>query len=42
MEVKNSVRPNAEQIAGFMEPGPSGRICMVNLLKFKERAEYPD
>ena len=26
MEVKNSVGPNAEQIAGFMEPGPSGLV----------------
>ena len=42
MEVKNSVGPNAEQIAGFMEPGPSGPIYMVNLLKFKQRAEYAD
>ncbi len=42
MEVKNSVGPNAEQIAGFKEPGPSGPIYMVNLLKFKERAEYED
>jgi len=42
MEVKNRVSPNTEQIAGFMEPGPSGSIYMVNLLKFKERAEYAD
>ena len=39
MEAKG---PNAEQIAGFMEPGPSGPIYMVNLLKFKQRAEYAD
>ena len=42
MEVKNSVGPNAEQIAGFMEPGPAGPIYMVNLLKFKDRADYED
>ena len=42
MEVKNSVRPNDEQIAGFFEPGPDGPIYMVNLLKFKDRAEYED
>ncbi len=42
MEVKNSVRPNREQMAGFLEPGPSGPIYMVNLLKFKEHAEYED
>lgn len=42
MEVKNSVVPNDEQIAGFLEPGPDGPIYMVNLLKFKDKAEYPD
>jgi uncharacterized protein (DUF1330 family) len=42
MEVKNSVAPNEEQIAGFLEPGPDGPIYMVNLLKFKEKAEYAD
>ncbi len=41
MEVKNSVRPNADQIAGFQEKGPEP-IYMVNLLKFKEKAEYDD
>ncbi len=41
MEVKNSVIPNAEQIAGFQQPGPEP-IYMVNLLKFKEKAVYPD
>ncbi len=42
MEVKNSVRPNDEQIAGFSEPGPDGPIYMVNLLKFKDKAQYED
>ena len=42
MEVKNQVMPNREQIEGFAEPGPSGPIYMVNLLKFKDRAEYED
>lgn len=41
MEVKNSVIPNAEQIAGFQQPGPEP-IYMVNLLKFREKAVYPD
>ena len=41
MEVKNSVIPNAEQIAGFQQPGPEP-IYIVNLLKFKEKAVYPD
>ena len=42
MEVKNATMPNKEQIAGLFEPGPEGPIYMVNLLKFKERAEYED
>jgi hypothetical protein len=42
MEVSNKVYPNEEQIEGFLEPGPEGPICMVNLLKFKAKAEYHD
>ena len=42
MKVTNSVYPNEEQLQGFTEPGPDGPIYMVNLLKFRERAEYPD
>ncbi len=42
MEVINKVYPNKMQIKGFLEPGAEGPICMVNLLKFKLRAEYDD
>lgn len=42
MKVTNSVRPNEAQLQGFAEPGPDGPIYMVNLLKFKEKAEYED
>lgn len=42
MEVVNKVFPNREQIEGFMAPGQDGPIYMLNLLKFKEKAEYPD
>lgn len=42
MEVINKVVPNEEQIKGFMEPGHDGPIYMLNLLKFKEQAEYQD
>jgi uncharacterized protein (DUF1330 family) len=42
MEVINRVAPNDEQMKGFMEPGHDGPIYMLNLLKFKEKAEYPD
>ncbi len=42
MKVENAVIPNAEQIAGFAEPGGDGPIYMVNLLKFKDKAAYDD
>ena len=42
MEVINKVVPNEEQMRGFMEPGHDGPIYMLNLLKFKEQAEYQD
>lgn len=43
MEVTNEVMPTSqERIQEMMQPGPDGPIYMVNLLKFKERAEYED
>jgi len=43
MEVVNEVMPTSrERIEDMMQPGPEGPIYMVNLLKFKERAEYED
>lgn len=42
MEVVNKVKPNAAQMKGFMEPGHDAPIYMLNLLKFKELAEYSD
>ena len=42
MEVNNKVVPNEEQIKGFMAPGHDGPIYMLNLLKYKEKAEYED
>ena len=43
MEVVNEVMPSSrERIEEMMQPGPDGPIFMVNLLKFKERAEYED
>ena len=42
MEVINRVAPNDEQMKGFMEPGHEGPIYMLNLLKFKEKAEQED
>ena len=43
MEVVNEVMPtSAQRIEEMMQPGPDGPIYMVNLLKFKDRAEYED
>lgn len=42
MRVENAVGPDKGQIAAFGEPGPDGPIYMVNLLKFREKAEYED
>ena len=43
MHVVNEVMPTSrERIEEMMAPGPDGPIHMVNLLKFKERAEYED
>ncbi|MFK7977412.1 MAG: DUF1330 domain-containing protein [Halioglobus sp.] len=42
MEVKNAVLPNKEQIEGFFEPDDGTPVYMVNLLKFKDKAEYED
>ena len=42
MEVINRVVPSEEQMKGFMEPGREGPIYMLNLLKFKDEAEYAD
>ena len=42
MKVENKVNPNEEQMAGFLEGDVDSPIEMVNLLKFKEKAEYED
>ena len=42
MEVVNKVAPTEEQMESFLEPGRDGPIYMLNLLKFKEKAEYAD
>jgi uncharacterized protein (DUF1330 family) len=42
MNVENAVAPNREQIAQLGEQGEDQPICMVNLLKFKAKAEYAD
>ncbi|MGI9328664.1 MAG: DUF1330 domain-containing protein [Pseudomonadales bacterium] len=42
MEVNNKVVPSEEQLKGFTAPGHDGPIYMLNLLKFKDKAEYAD
>jgi len=40
MRVENQVHPDPESIQGFL--AGDGPVVMVNLLKFRERAAYPD
>jgi uncharacterized protein (DUF1330 family) len=42
MQVVNQTIPSPEQMTEFFGSGEDGPFVMVNLLKFKERAEYPD
>ena len=43
MNVENAVTPtDPERIKELMRPGPEGPIYMVNLLKFRDKAEYED
>ena len=42
MEVNNRVMPSEAQMQGFFEAGHDKPIYMLNLLKFKEKAEYED
>ncbi|MBA4225665.1 MAG: DUF1330 domain-containing protein [Hyphomonas sp.] len=43
MQVVNEVFPTDPAVVQeLMKPGPDGPIFMVNLLKFKEKAEYED
>ena len=42
MEVTNQLRPNAAQMTGFAEGAGDGPIYMLNLLKYRDKAEYAD
>lgn len=42
MNVVNAVFPGPGQIAAFFGGAEDGPFVMINLLKFKERADYPD
>lgn len=42
MRVANAVSPPPEQAVAFFSAPEDGPFVMVNLLKFKSQAEYPD
>jgi uncharacterized protein (DUF1330 family) len=42
MKVENAVMPSPEQAMGFFGAPEDGPFVMVNLLKFKDHAEYAD
>ncbi len=42
MNVRNAVVPTPEGMQAFLAKDIEGPVSMVNLLKFKERAEYAD
>ena len=43
MKFENRVYPNKEQMKGFFEENNDDQaVFMVNLLKFKDKAEYKD
>jgi len=42
MKVENAVYPGPEQAGAFFGLPEDGPFVMVNLLKFKAKAEYPD
>lgn len=42
MQVENRQMPDAAQMTLLQEAGPAQPIVMVNLLKFRARAAYPD
>lgn len=42
MHVANAVMPDPDQAKAFFFGAETGPMVMVNLLKFKDRAEYPD
>jgi len=42
MNVSNAVTPTQEQLRNLLDSDAEGPVSMLNLLKFKERAEYAD
>jgi uncharacterized protein (DUF1330 family) len=42
MEYHNALEPSREQMAGFLMPDDDQPIYMLNLLKYRDKAEYAD
>ena len=42
MQVENAHTPGPEQLAHFFGDGESGSFTMLNLLKFRDKAQYAD
>lgn len=42
MEVTNRLRPDAAQMQGFSDRASDGPIYMLNLLKYRDKAQYED
>jgi hypothetical protein len=42
MEIENAVYPTGEQLGALMALPKSGPVVMLNLLKFRAKAEYKD
>lgn len=42
MQVTNAVYPEREAFIALLKQGHEGPIRMINLLKFREKAKYPD
>lgn len=42
MTIDRSIDPTADQVRALRDNGPDSPIVMVNLLKFRETADYPE
>ena len=42
MNITNQLHPSPEQAKAFFGAEDDGPMCMVNMLKFKDKAEYAD
>ena len=42
MKVENALLPTPEQIQGLLTDSDEGPVAMLNLLKFREKAQYAD